>query len=166
MAHSEDARRALRAAYVFGQLSLEVAALKAGVPPATARNWKRAARAAGDDWDRARDAQMIAGGGMEDVLRQTLGMMVQKVQATMQMLDGDPDIPPVQVTAALASLADSYNKLMNVNRRLMPETDKLAVAGDVVRRLADFTRAGYPAHAAALLEVLEPFGEELVKAYG
>ena len=77
MAHGEDARRAVRAAYVFDQLSLEVAAAKHGVPYATCRNWKRQGKELGDDWDKARAAQMIAGGGIEDVVRQTLGIVVQ-----------------------------------------------------------------------------------------
>lgn len=166
MAHDDTTRRAVRAAYVFEQLSLEAAALKGGVPFATARNWKRAGKKLGDDWDKARAAQMIAGGGVEDVVRQTLGVVVQQVQATVDMIQNAPDMPPGEKVQALASLADAYNKLISASKRMMPETDKLAVATDVVKRLADFTRAKHPKHAPALLEVLEPFGEELAKAYG
>ncbi len=166
MAHGEDTRRAVRAAYVFDQLGLEVAAAKHGVPHATARNWKRQGKELGDDWDKARAAQMIAGGGIEDVVRQTLGVVVQQVQATVQAIQDNPDMPPATKVDMLASLADAYNKLISASKRLMPETDKLAVATDVVKRLADFTRTRHPKHAAALLEVLEPFGEELAKAFG
>ena len=73
--------------------------------------------------------------------------------------------PAVKVDM-LASLADAYNKLMAASRRLMPETDKLAVAQDTLKRLADFTRTKQPKHAAALIEVLEPFADELARAYG
>lgn len=166
MAHGEDARRAVRAAYVFDQLSLEVAAAKLGVPSATVRNWKRAGKQLGDDWDKARGAQMIAGGGIEDVVRQTLGVVVQQVQATVEAIRLSPDMPPSVKIDMLASLADAYNKLISASRRLMPETDKLAVATDVAKRLAEFTRAHYPQHAAAFAEILAPFGEELAKAYG
>lgn len=166
MAHGEDSRRAVRAAYVFDQLSLEVAAIKYGVPYATVRNWKRAGKELGDDWDKARGAQMIAGGGIEDVVRQTLGIVVQQVQATVQGIQDAPDMSPAVKVDMLASLADAYNKLMAASRRLMPETDKLAVATDVVKRLADFTRTKHPKHAAALIEVLEPFADELARAYG
>lgn len=166
MAHGEDARRAVRAAYVFDQLSLEVASAKHDVPYATVRNWKRAGKELGDDWDKARGAQMIAGGGIEDVVRQTLGIVVQQVQATVQAIQDAEDMPPATKVAMLASLADAYNKLMSASRRLMPETDKLAVATDVVKRLADFTRVKHPKHAAALIEVLEPFADELARAYG
>ena len=166
MAHDDGIRRAVRAAYVFDQLSLEVAAAKHDVPYATVRNWKRAGKELGDDWDKARGAQMIAGGGIEDVVRQTLGIVVQQVQATVQAIQDAEDMPPATKVAMLASLADAYNKLMAASRRLMPETDKLAVATDVVKRLAEFTRTRHPKHAAALIEVLEPFADELAKAYG
>ncbi len=165
MAHGEEVRRAVRAGYVFDQLGLEVAALKAGVPVATARRWIREARDAGDDWDRARSAQMIAGGGIEQVVRQTLAVVVQQVQATVDAIQADPDLAPGEKVQMLASLADAYNKLMAASKRLMPETDKLAVAMDVLRRLAEYTRARHPAHAPALLAVLEPFGDEIARAY-
>ena len=59
MAHDDTNRRAGRADYVFNQLGLEVAAAKNGVPHATVRNWKRQGKELGDDWDKARAAQMI-----------------------------------------------------------------------------------------------------------
>lgn len=166
MAHGEDRRRAVRAAYIFQQLSLEVAALKEQIPFGTARRWKREAAENGDDWDRARSAQMIAGGGIEDVVRQTLAVVVQQVQATVESIQAAPDMPPAEKVQMLASLADAYNKLMSASRRLMPETDKLAVALDVLRRLSEYSRAKYPQHARGVMELIEPFGEELAKAYG
>lgn len=166
MAHGEDIRRAVRAAFVFQQLSLEIAAVKSEVPIATARRWKREALAAGDDWEKARAAQMIAGGGIEDVVRQTLAVVVQQVQATVEAIQQSPDMPPATKVDMLASLADAYNKLMAASRRLMPETDKLAVGMDVMKRLGEFIRARHPRHGAAFAEVLEPFADELARAYG
>lgn len=165
MAHDETTRRAVRAAYVFDQLALDVAAAKHGVPEGTARNWKRQAKELGDDWDKARAAQMIAGGGIEDVVRQTLGVVVQQVQATLEMIQNSQDMTPEAKVQALASLADAYHKLMAVSRKLMPETDKLAVATDVAKRLAIFVREHYPQHAEAYAEILEPFGDELARVY-
>ncbi|AUN95887.1 DUF1804 family protein [Pseudazoarcus pumilus] len=166
MAHDADTRRKVRAGFVFDQLGLEVAALKHGVPVATARRWKAEARRAGDDWDKARGAQMIAGGGIEDVVRQTLAVVVQQVQATVEAIQAAPDMDPAVKVQMLASLADAYHKLMAVSKRLMPETDKFAIAMDVVRRLGEFTAKRKPALAADFVELLEAFGEELAKAYG
>lgn len=165
MAHPDETRRAVRASYVFDQLSLEMAALKHGISFQTVRGWKRTGLNCGDDWDKARGAQMIAGGGIEDVVRQTLGVVVQQVQATMDAIRLDTEMQPELKVKLLASLSDSYFKMVSVSRRLMPETDKLAVATDVVKRLADFTRTKHPKHAAALMEVIEPFADELAKAY-
>lgn len=163
MAHSDDTRRAVRAAYVFDQVALGVAAHKHDVPEATAKRWVREARAAGDDWDKARGAQMIAGGGIEAVVRQTLGVAVRQVQATIEAIDSDPDMPPAEKAKTLASLADSYNKLLAASRRMMPETDKLAVAMGVLQDLAEFIRTQHPRHMAAFAEILEAFGARMAK---
>lgn len=166
MAHGEDVRRKVRAAFVFDQLGLEISAVKHGVPEATAKRWKRDAKEAGDDWDKARSAQMIAGGGIEDVVRQTLAVVVQQVQATVELLQNSPDMPPGEKVKALSSLADAYNKLMAVSKRLMPETDKLAVAMDVIKRLDAFIRENAPQQAGPFSELLPSFGQELARAYG
>ena len=166
MAHGEDTRRAVRAAFVFDQLSLELAAIKAEVPVATARRWIREARAAGDDWERARSAQMIAGGGLEEVVRQTLAVVVQQVQATVELIQQAPDMDPATKVQMLASLADAYNKIISASKRSMPQTDKLGVAMDTLKRLTEYARSRYPGNLANLAEMLEGFGEEVVKAYG
>ena len=166
MAHGEEKIRAVRASYVFDQLGLEIAAMKHGIPEATARRWKRDAKQAGDDWDKARSAQMIAGGGIEDVVRQTLAVVVQQVQATVEAIQANPDMPPADKVQALASLADAYNKLMAASKRLMPETDKLAVAMDVVKRMAEFVAKRKPALAHEFVELMEPFGDEIARHYG
>ena len=166
MAHDAEIRRAVRGDYVFKQLGLEVAAVMHEVPVATARRWKREALAAGDDWDKARSAQMIAGGGIEDVVRQTLAVVVQQVQATVEALQADVNMPPGEKVKALASLADAYNKLMAASRRLMPETDKLATAMDVLKRQGEFVRARHPKHVGAFAELLESFADELARVYG
>lgn len=166
MAHPDETRRAVRAAYVFDQLGLEIAAVKCDVPVATARRWKSEAKRAGDDWDKARSAQMIAGGGIEDVVRQTLAVVVQQVQATVESIQAAEDMDPATKVQMLASLADAYNKLMAVSKRLMPETDKLAVAMDVIQRLGEYVAKRKPALAGEFVELLEPFGDEIARAYG
>lgn len=166
MAHDDTKRRAVRADFVFNGLSLEVSAAKHGVPHATVRNWKREYKAAGDDWDKARGAQMLAGGCVEEVMRQTLAVAIQQTQATIEAIQANTEMSPQDKVKALASLSDSLNKLMAAFARKMPETDKLAVATDVAKRMAEFVRANYPQHAAAFAEILGPFGDELARAYG
>ncbi|MDX8385955.1 MAG: DUF1804 family protein [Gallionella sp.] len=163
MAHDKATRRAVRASYVFDHLSYKDIAAKHGVSINTLRIWKNADKEQGDDWSKARITQ---GSSIEDVARQTLIAVVHQVQATMLDMQENPDLSPQEKVKLLGNLADAYKKLISASKYMMPETDKFAVAGDVVKRLSEFILTRYPKHARAFLEVLEPFGEELATAYG
>ncbi|MDS0859931.1 DNA-binding protein [Burkholderia multivorans] len=165
MAYSKEVRDKVRRAFVFDRLSLEVAAMKSGVNYSTARRWKDDARAAGDDWEKAQAAQLLAGGGIEGAARQMLAGMVTQYQATMDELDS-AEMKPADKVAMLASLADAYNKTINASKRVLPETNELAIAMGVVQRLATFIKDRYPEHVGAFADVLGPFGDELATAYG
>ncbi|MBP8932564.1 MAG: DUF1804 family protein, partial [Paracoccus sp.] len=52
MAHSQETRERVRQLYIEG-LPLNGAAVTCGVSYDTAREWKRTAKARGDDWDTA-----------------------------------------------------------------------------------------------------------------
>ncbi len=165
MAHAEETRRQLRAAFIYDQLPLEMAAARAGVPASTAARWKRQAKADGDDWDKARTASMLAMGGTDDVARQVLtDYMVQHKTLLDELREGT--LKPKERADILASLADSFNKTVAACRRVMPETNELALALEVLGLLGEFVREHFPGHAQALLEVLEPFGFELSRHYG
>ena len=75
-----------------------------------------------------------------------------------------PD-PTQHLIARLASLADAYNKTINASKRVLPETNELAIAMGVVQRLATFIKDRYPEHVGAFADVLGPFGDELATAY-
>lgn len=166
MAHPPETRDKVRRAYVFDRLSLEVAAMKCGVSYGTASRWKTQAAEAGDDWERAQAAQLMAGGSIEDIGRQMLAGLVTQYQASMVELQNNSDIAPATKVQLLASLADAFNKTIAASKRIMPETSELATAMEVVQKLAAFVRQRYPQHASAFTELLEPFGDVLVKEYG
>lgn len=166
MAHAQEILAALRAAYVYDRLPLDKAALKAGVPASTAARWKRAAKAKGEDWDKLRAANLLGGEGVESIARQALADYVTQHQAVMEMISQDSDLAAIQKVNLLASLADSFAKTVAASRRVLPETDELAVSLQVLNDLADFAKNHYPQCAAAILEIVEPFGAELVKKYG
>jgi len=162
VAHAEETRRQLRAAFIYDQLPLEMAATRAGVPASTAARWKRQAKADGDDWDKARTASMLAMGGTDDVARQVLtDYMVQHKTLLDELREGT--LKPKERADILASLADSFNKTVAACRRVMPETNELAVALRILNRLAEFVQREYPNHIEAFLEILEPFGETLTQ---
>ena len=170
MARPPEERMKLRTAYIGG-LPLEAAADKAGVPYATARNWFRAAREEGDDWDKFRAASLIvAGGGIEQAMGRIIAAGLMRCEALLDSLDGgvnpDDKVSPTDAIKAMATLGDTVAKLRAAGKSMMPEADKLAVAMDVLKRLDAFIRENYPQHAGSFGELLSPFGQELARAYG
>lgn len=165
MAHPPQKRADVRAAYIGG-LDLEFAADKAQVPFATARRWKADARKDGDDWDKFRNASLIvAGGEIEQAMGRVLAATLYHAEATLEHL-GSAELDPMEATRAIASLMDSINKGHAVGKRLMPQTDRLAVAMDVLKRFGEFIARSKPALAGEFVEQIEAFGEEIAKAYG
>lgn len=162
MAHSPDKKMKLRAAYIGG-LPLEAAADKVGVPFATARNWYRAAIKAGDDWDAfQRSSLIVSGGGIEQALGRIIAAGLLRCETLLDKTGDDP----LESAKAVAVLGDTVSKLRAASKGLMPETDRLATAMDVLKRQGAYVRTRFPRHAAAFAEVLEGFADDLARAYG
>lgn len=166
MAYSEETRRALRSAYVYQALSLDAAAQRLGVAFGTASRWKRTALDAGDDWDRARAAARLSSEGAEAVTQVVLEEFVTLFQSTMTGIKNDDKATGLAKAEALSRLSDAYNKTMSAVAKGSPRLNKLAVAMEVLQKLAAFIAERYPQHAPALLEVLEPFGEFVTQEIG
>jgi transposase-like protein len=165
MAHPPEIRQKLRSLYVHKGMGLEQAAQKLGIAPRTATRWKQDAEARGDDWDRARAASMLAGEGAEAVGQIVLEGFLRLFQSTMTELK-DGELEPLEKAEAISRLADAYTKTTKAIQRSAPELNRLAVASEVLQLLGKFVRERFPQHSGPLLEVLEPFGEELVGLYG
>lgn len=159
MAYTQSTKDELRRAYVFQRLSLDKAASISGVSYATAQRWKRQAAAGGDDWDKVKAAHTLAGGELEDIGRQLLTDLVLQFKATMELVKLDSDIDAKTRVELLTSLSDSYNKAISANRKLLPETSKLAVALTVLEQLAAYIGKQRPELLGHFLEILEPFGQ-------
>ena len=170
MARPPEERMKLRTAYIGG-LPLEAAADKAGVPYATARNWFRAAREEGDDWDKFRAASLIvAGGGIEQAMGRIIAAGLMRCEALLDSLDGqekpEDKMSPTDAIKAMATLGDTVSKLRSAGKSMMPEADKLGIAMDVLKRLATYIQENHPQQAGAFAELLPVFGQELARAYG
>jgi hypothetical protein len=164
MAHSPELRMQLRSAYIGG-LPIDHAADKVGVPAGTARNWYRAAREQGDDWDKFRAASLIvAGGGIEQALGRIIAAGLMRCEALLEKTADSED--PYESVKAMATLGDTISKLRSASKGMMPEADRLAVAMDVIKRLDAYVREATPQHQAAFADIITPFGAELAKAYG
>lgn len=166
MAHNTQTRAAVRTSYIFEMLPLSQIATAHGVPLATLRSWKKRALDNGDDWDKLRGAQALAGEGVESIARQMVADYVVQHKALMEAVLASTEIKPAAKVAALASLADSFNKMIAASKRVLPETGELAVALRVLRLLGEYVQREYPQHANALLEVLEPFAAGLPQTLG
>nr|DAQ08838.1 MAG TPA: Protein of unknown function (DUF1804) [Caudoviricetes sp.] len=167
MAHPQSKRMALRSAYIFKGMTLEEAADSVGVSIGTARRWKSdALRAEDDDWEKVRAAACLANAGMEDVTKQLLTQYVIRHKSLMESVDADDSLSASEKIEALSKLADSFSKVVACSRRVLPETDRLATALDVIGMLAEFTRQRFPQYAPAILEIVEPFGAYVAKELG
>ena len=148
---------ALRAAYIGG-LGLEIAAAKAGIGTATARRWKADAKESGDDWDKFQAASlMVAGGGLEQAMRRVAAAVIMRVEATLEKLQSDTDLDPLEAAKALGGLADSMAKAQASMRRLMPEADALAIETGAVKSFVELQIRLHPGTGEAALAALEVF---------
>lgn len=163
MAHSPDIKMKLRAAYIGG-LPLEAAAEKVGVPLPTARNWYRAARDEGDDWDAFQKASLVvSGGGIEQALGRIIAAGLLRCDTLLTQMES---ADPMEGVKTIGVLGDTVSKLKAASRGMMPEADRLSIAMDVVKSLGEFIRARHPRHLNAFAEILEPFADELAKKHG
>lgn len=166
MAHAHEKRRQLRGLYVFKRLPLEQACHAAGVPAGTGKRWRQEAKAKGDDWDTHRAAVALGDDNQKQLAQQLLEEYLVQHQAVMQRMSESKDMTAADHARILTSLMDGFHKAMSSFKKLAPELNRQAVALDTLQRLATFAQQRYPQHVPAVLEMLEPFGEELAKAYG
>ncbi|EFV5694759.1 DUF1804 family protein [Shigella sonnei] len=166
MAYPQDTRDRLRRAYIYNQWSLEVTASQVGVSFPTARRWKKEAQDAGDDWDKMRTANLIAGGGMEDAGRAVLMSLVTQCQAATEAINGAVDMPADKRVELLASLADAFNKATSASKKILPETNRLAIAIEVLQALGEHIERKHPNHKAAFVDILDTFAEVMESDFG
>jgi len=165
MAHPHEMKQRARGLVVHEGLGLGQGAQKLKISPRTASRWKQEAFDAGDNWDKARAASLLAGEGAEAVSRVVLEEFLKLFQSTLDEITKEK-LKPLEKAEAMSRLADAYTKTIRAIQKSAPELNRLAVASEVLQLLAKFVRDQFPAHASVFMEVLEPFGEELVKAYG
>jgi transposase len=165
MAHAPEVRAAVRRTYVAERQPLEVAAERHGVSYNTVRQWKRAAKDAGDDWDRARSAARMAAGGLGDLTTQVLEEFALLFQSTMEQI-GSSEFDGIQKAEAMSRLADAYTKTVKAAGGGDNRIAKFAIAMQVMETLAKFISENYPADLERFAAILEPFGERLSEVFG
>lgn len=165
MAFDPKVRAFVRRYYVFDRLTLEQAAQKANVSFNTARRWKADAKANGDDWDKVRDATIMAGGEADELSQSLLTGFLIEYRSTMTALKDDSELSSKEKVALLSCLADSFTKMTVASKRLLPEVSELAVALKTVELLGEYLQKSHPKLLGDFLEVLTGFGEVLDKQF-
>lgn len=165
MAHDPKVKAYVRRYYVFERFTLEQSAQKAGVSFNTARRWKAKAEKAGDDWDKVRDAQVMAGGEMDELSQSLLTGFILQYRATMEELKDNPKLSSKEKVALLSVLADSFTKMTAASKRILPDVSELAVAMKTVELLGEFIKEKHPNLFGDFLDVLGDFGEVVDKAF-
>ena len=145
---------------------MEAAAEKHDVPVTTARRWKKDAAAAGDNWDVLKTAYVMTAGGLEEVSRHALMSFMVQHRSVMDELTSSPDIAADVRVDKIVSLSDAYSKMVATSRRVLPEVNRLAVALDVIEKLANFVHKARPDVLGVFLELLDGFGREIEALYG
>lgn len=164
MSDRDDLRRKARSDYVYRRMFLSTIAAAYGKSEATISRWKRAAKEAGDDWDKARTAHVIAGEGVEVVVSTVVEDFMIQAQAILDEIKEGSHTTTEKVSM-LVSLSDAMTKMAASAKRFAPRVSELGVAQDVMAKLLDFVREEFPQHAPAILEIIEPFGERLSEIY-
>jgi hypothetical protein len=126
---------------------------------AQAHDWQdRAARLQSEE-ERAEISKLL---GRERILAD-LDAQKRRYEDYLNSLDrGKIDNAAVTAYANLLKVMEGMQSKIEAGAGL----NKLQLAMDVMRNLSGFVRESYPQHAAAFLEILEPFGDRLVDLYG
>lgn len=157
MAHSHQARLDLRAAYLKG-MPIELAAAEVGVAPSTARRWKERAAATGDDWDKfQRAALLVVGGSMDQVLARVGVGIVMRAEALLEHLATTPINDLDTQAKLLGLLTDCLNKAHAAMKRLMPESDRIAIETTAVKGFVELLVRLHPSAAEAALGAMEAY---------
>lgn len=164
MSANDDKRRKARSDYVHRRMMQSTIAAAHGVSEATVGRWKKAAKDAGDDWDKARTAHVIAGEGVEVVVSSVVEDFMIQAQAILDEIKAGTHTTREKVDM-LVSLSDAMTKMAASAKRFAPRVSELGVAQDVMAKLLDFVRETFPQHAGTILEIIEPFGERLAEIY-
>ncbi|WP_410677797.1 DUF1804 family protein [Avibacterium paragallinarum] len=161
MAHDEKVRALVRRYYVFDRFTLEQSAQKAEVSFGTARRWKAQALNKGDDWDKARDVHIMAGGEVNMISQGLLAGFILQYRTTMDELQQNTELSAKDKVMLLAALADSFTKMTAASKRILPEVSELAVAMRTVELFGEYIHQHHSALMEPFIDALSGFGQTL-----
>lgn len=160
MAYTPEIKLAVRRSYVQDMLPLSDACARHEIPYNTGRRWKRDAHKAGDDWDRARDAWLMASGGSQEAGAQVLETFALLFKSTIeQITNGQHN--GIEKAESMSRLADAYTKTIKATTAHHPKLNKLAIALEVLELQTQWIRENRPEKLGEWAAIIEPFGQHL-----
>ncbi|MBF0628902.1 MAG: DUF1804 family protein [Magnetococcales bacterium] len=167
---------AVRRAYRANGGNLAKAAREFGLSERTVRRWRTQDRQKGISWEieertitpegrLGRAAGCLVGNRREMLVSGLLEDYLGLHQEAMAAIKNGV-VEPLERVDALSRLSQSLDRTLRALGKASPELSRLAVARWVLERQAEFVRIHHPDHLAIFVEILEPFGEELVRETG
>lgn len=170
----EAVHRAVQASYRRNGGNLAQAARAHGVSIGAAYRWKKKDQAIHRDWNQespsvleggavlGQTANCLAGSSRETLvgalLEEYLVMHKDAVEAIKKQVD-----TPLQRVDALSRLSQALDRTLRALGKASPEMSRLAMASWVLERQAEFVKNRFEHYLPVFVEVLEPFGAELVR---
>ena len=151
--------------FVLHNMKLEDIGTQLGVAGSLVRRWKHNAKVNGDNWDMARDAHIIAGQGNDEIAQKALRNALINIDSIMEEVQENPELTLEMKIKYIGICGDAAAKISAASSRIAPQISELAVALDVIKRLADYIRKHHRDQAEVFLASIEPFSKEILEAY-
>ena len=154
MAHDPEKKSKARSLYVFKNCTFDDIEAIIAVPAKTISRWKKEAKKKGDDWDKARHVASLSEQNVESVNRQVYANWLTRFKEVQTSILEDENMGTMDRVGALASLADSFNKMVAALRKIEPEVNLASTALKVLEIIADYLNS-------ADEELAHKFGEHI-----
>lgn len=165
MAHPAETRHRVRQLYIEG-MPLTSAAVSCEVSYDTAKAWKKAAEAKGDNWDTARASYSISGAGADQLNLQVIENFNRQAITIQREIDSDASLTALVKVQLHSTLSDAYSKFSKAFSRLNPQFSGLSIAMDTLKLIVEYLRKHDPAALKALMPHIEEIGALLGKRHG
>lgn len=161
-------RARVRATFQESGGNLALAARQHGVAESTARRWRRMDQHQGVPWESRADGALLeraAGCLVGNRRERMVSAMLEEYlelhkEAVAAVKNGE--VKPLERVDALSKLSQALDRTLRALGKASPELSRLAIAKWVLERQAEFVRLRHPDYLEMFVEILEPFGEELV----
>jgi hypothetical protein len=154
-----------RALYIKDCLPIEAIAARLGVGERTVQRWKAEDAEQDKDWDAARQAAHMAKENIEISTQLYLANFIAFQQGALAEVQANEQMTTTEKAQAVASLADSFAKTVKASAITSPQINQLAIAIEVIQKLAAYVHDKHPEAAPKLMEALEPFALDVAQEY-